>query len=219
MESTNELKNEILRLTRDYSKKVHAQFRPDGDKLRSEWEKGMPIPYAGRVFTDDEVAAAVSSTLDFWLTLGSEGQNMEKEISEFLGVKKCLLVNSGSSANLIAISALTSYKLGNKKIKPGDEVITVAAGFPTTVAPIFQVGAIPVFIDADTITGNANCDQLEKAYNPQKTKAVMMAHALGNPFNLTKTLEFCRKYDLWLIEDNCDALGCSYSMPKVLLIV
>ena len=109
MENINELKNEILKLTRDYSKKVHAQFRPDGDELRSKWERGMPIPYAGRVFTDDEVAAAVSSTLDFWLTLGSEGQKMEKEISEFLGVKKCLLVNSGSSANLIAISSLTSH--------------------------------------------------------------------------------------------------------------
>ena len=187
MESTNELKNEILKLTRDYSKKVHTHFRPDGDKLRSEWKEGMPIPYAGRVFTDDEVAAAVSSTLDFWLTLGSEGQHMEKEISEFLGVKKCLLVNSGSSANLVAISALTSYKLGDKKIKLGDEVITVAAGFPTTVAPIIQVGAVPVFIDADPVTGNANCDQLEQAYNPGKTKAVMMAHALGNPFNLAKT--------------------------------
>ena len=134
----------------------------------------MPIPYAGRVFTDDKVTAAVSSTLDFWLTLGSEGQKMEKEISAILGVNKCLLVNSGSSANLIAISALTSHKLGSKKINPGDEVITVAAGFPTTVASIIQVGAKPVFVDADAITGNANCDQLEKAYNPKKTKTVMM---------------------------------------------
>ena len=170
MESINELKNQILKLTRDYSKKVHAQFRPDGDETRSKWERGMPIPYAGRVFTDDEVAAAVSSTLDFWLTLGPEGHNMEKEITEFLGVNKCLLVNSGSSANLIAISALTSHKLGNKKINPGDEIITVAAGFPTTVAPIIQVGAKPVFIDADTITGNANCEQLEKAYKPKKNQ-------------------------------------------------
>ena len=165
MESISELKNQILKLTRDYSKIVHTQFRPDGDKLRSKWERGMPIPYAGRVFTDDEVAAAVSSTLDFWLTLGSEGQNMEKEISEFLGVNKCLLVNSGSSANLIALSALTSYKLNEKKISHGDEVITVAAGFPTTVAPIIQIGAVPVFIDADPVTGNAKCEQLEEAYN------------------------------------------------------
>ncbi len=214
MESINDLKTKILKLTKDYSQKAHKAFRPDGDNLRSEWEEGMPIPYAGRVFTEEEVVAAVSSTLDFWLTLGKEGSNMERELSNFLGVKKSLLVNSGSSANLVAISALTSYKLKDKKIKQGDEVITVAAGFPTTVAPILQIGAKPVFIDADLITGNANCNELEKAYKKGKTKAVMMAHALGNPFNLSKTLEFCKKYDLWLIEDNCDALGCSYSMPK-----
>jgi len=214
LESIAELKRKILELTRDYSKKAHTAFRPDGDDLRLNWEKGMPIPYAGRVFTEQEVVAAVSTTLDFWLTLGIEGSNMERELSEFLGVKKCLLVNSGSSANLVAISALTSYKLKDKKINRGDEVITVAAGFPTTVAPIVQIGAKPVFIDADVITGNANCEELEKAYKKGKTKAVMMAHALGNPFNISKTLEFCRKYDLWLIEDNCDALGCSYTMPK-----
>ena len=215
MSSANELKKEILKLTREYSKKVHASFRPANDEFRGKWESGHPIPYAGRVFTEDEVEAAVSSTLDFWLTLGSEGSSMEKELAEFIGAKKTLLVNSGSSANLIAISALTSYKLPkNKRININDEVITVAAGFPTTVAPIIQVGAIPVFIDADPITGNAKCEQLEEAFNPGKTKAVMMAHALGNPFNLLKTLEFCRKYDLYLIEDNCDALGCSYSMPK-----
>ena len=214
MESITELKRKILELTTDYSKRAHIAFRPDGDDLRLKWEEGMPIPYAGRVFTEKEVVAAVSSTLDFWLTLGEEGSNMEKELSDFLGVKKCLLVNSGSSANLIAISTLTSYKLKDKKINKGDEVITVAAGFPTTVAPILQIGAKPVFIDADVITGNANCEELEKAYKKGKTKAVMMAHALGNPFNISKTLEFCRKYDLWLIEDNCDALGCTYSMPK-----
>jgi len=216
LENISELKRKILELTRDYSKKAHSAFRPGRDDLRLHWEEGMSIPYAGRVFTEEEVVAAVSSSLDFWLTLGTEGGNMESELSEFLGVKKCLLVNSGSSANLVAISALTSYKLKNKKIKKGDEVITVAAGFPTTVAPILQIGAKPVFIDADVITGNANCEQLEQAYKAGKTKAVMMAHALGNPFNLYKTLEFCRKYDLWLIEDNCDALGCTYSMPKEL---
>ena len=128
-----------------------------------------------------------------------------------------MLVNSGSSANLIAITALTSHKLPKaKRINIGDEVITVAAGFPTTVAPILQVGAVPVFIDADPITGNACCDQLELAYREGKTKAVMMAHALGNPFDLATTLAFCRKYNLWLVEDNCDALGCSYSMPRPL---
>ncbi len=213
MENLEELKRNILKLTSDYSKKAHKSFRPYGDDLRSEWCEGMAIPYAGRVFTDEEVVAAVSSTLDFWLTLGTEGSKMESELSEFLGVKKCLLVNSGSSANLVAISALTSYKLKDKKINKGDEVITVAAGFPTTVAPILQIGAKPVFIDADVITGNANCEQLEQAFKKGKTKAVMMAHALGNPFNLSITLEFCKKYNLWLIEDNCDALGCSYTMP------
>jgi CDP-6-deoxy-D-xylo-4-hexulose-3-dehydrase len=134
-----------------------------------------------------------------------------------MGVRHSLLVNSGSSANLVAISALTSAKLpAERRIKPGDEVITVAAGFPTTVAPIVQVGAVPVFIDAHPITGNARCEQLEEAYAPGKTKAVMMAHALGNPFDLAATLAFCRKYGLWLVEDNCDALGCSYSMPRAL---
>jgi len=209
------LKQEILRLTREYSRQVHGAFRPGTDPDRTPWQAGTPIPYAGRVFAEDEVEAAVSSTLDFWLTLGSEGAAMEKELAAFLGVRHSLLVNSGSSANLVAISALTSSKLPvERRIKPGDEVITVAAGFPTTVAPIVQVGAVPVFIDADPITGNARCDQLEAAYSPGKTKAVMMAHALGNPFDLAATLAFCRKYDLWLIEDNCDALGCSYSMPR-----
>ena len=204
-------------MTREYSRQVHGSFRPADDPERKPWHPGSPIPYAGRVFTEDEVEAAVSSTIDFWLTMGSEGVAMEKEFASFLGVRHSLLVNSGSSANLIAISALTSGKLPDqRRIKPGDEVITVAAGFPTTVSPIVQVGAVPVFIDADPITGNARCDQLEEAYRPGKTKAVMMAHALGNPFDLSSTLAFCAKYDLWLIEDNCDALGCSYSMPREL---
>jgi len=204
-------------LTREYSLQAHVAFRPADDPLRKPWAEGTPIPYAGRVFTADEVEAAVSTTLDFWLTLGVEGTAMEKELAAFLGVRHSLLVNSGSSANLIAIAALTSHKLPKqRRILLGDEVITVAAGFPTTVAPIVQVGAVPVFIDADPITGNARCDQLEAAYTPGKTKAVMMAHALGNPFNLATTLAFCRKYDLWLVEDNCDALGCSYSMPRAL---
>jgi CDP-6-deoxy-D-xylo-4-hexulose-3-dehydrase len=213
------LKQEILRLTREYSRQVHASFRPASDPARAPWLEGSTIPYAGRVFTEVEVEAAVGSTLDFWLTLGSEGEAFQKELSAFLGVRHSLLVNSGSSANLVAISALTSPKLPSERlIKPGDEVITVAAGFPTTVAPIVQVGAVPVFIDADPITGNARCDQLELAYSPGKTKAVMMAHALGNPFDLATTLAFCRKYNLWLVEDNCDALGCSYSMPRELAV-
>jgi CDP-6-deoxy-D-xylo-4-hexulose-3-dehydrase len=209
------LKQEILQLTRRYARQAHAAYRPGDDPDRSPWPTGGSIPYAGRVFTEDEVEAAVGATLDFWLTLGSEGAAMEKELAAFLGVRHCLLVNSGSSANLVAISALTSPKLAAaRRLLPGDEVITVAAGFPTTVAPIVQVGAVPVFIDADPITGNARCDQLEAAFNPGKTKAVMMAHALGNPFDLATTLAFCREHDLWLVEDNCDALGCSYSMPR-----
>ena len=217
MTSLPDLKAQILSLTRDYARQAHASHRPAADPERSPWDEGSPIPYAGRVFTEDEVEAAVSSTLDFWLTLGKEGEAFQQELAAFLGVRHSLLVNSGSSANLIAISALTSAKLPEaKRIRPGDEVITVAAGFPTTVAPIVQVGAVPVFIDADPITGNARCDQLEAAYSPGKTKAVMMAHALGNPFDLSVTLAFCRKYGLWLVEDNCDALGCSYSMPRPL---
>lgn len=217
MSDPQALKQEILRLTREYSRQVHGAFRPAADPDRKPWQVGQTIPYAGRVFTEDEVEAAVGSTLDFWLTLGGEGEAFQKELASFLGVRHSLLVNSGSSANLIAISALTSSKLTDaRRIKPGDEVITVAAGFPTTVAPIVQVGAVPVFIDADPITGNACCDQLESAYSKGKTKAVMMAHALGNPFDLAATLAFCQKYDLWLVEDNCDALGCSYSMPRFL---
>lgn len=139
---------------------------------------------------------------------------MEKELAAFMGVKHCLLVNSGSSANLVAFSALTSHKLPeHKRIRKGDEVITVAAGFPTTVAPIIQCGAVPVFIDAKVQTGNADCSLLEAAYKPGKTKAVMMAHALGNPFELVTVLEFCQRHDLWLVEDNCDALGCTYTLP------
>ena len=217
MSDPSALRQEILRLTREYSRQVHAPFLPAADPHRKPWQQGSTIPYAGRVFTEDEVEAAVASTLDFWLTLGKEGESFQQELAAFLGVRHSLLVNSGSSANLIAISALTSPKLPEaRRIKPGDEVITVAAGFPTTVAPIVQVGAVPVFIDADPITGNARCDQLEAAYSPGKTKAVMMAHALGNPFDLAATLAFCRKYNLWLVEDNCDALGCSYSMPREL---
>ena len=209
-----ELKAEILRLTRAYSALTHRANRPGEESSPGAWQPGQTIPYAGRVFTEDEVEAAVGSTLDFWLTLGPEGEAFERELAALLGVKYSLLVNSGSSANLIAISTLTTHKLpAHKRIQPGDEVITVAAGFPTTVAPIIQVGAIPVFIDNDPITGNVCAEQLEAAYVAGKTKAVMLAHALGNPFDVVAVLEFCRRHDLWLIEDNCDALGCTYSLP------
>jgi len=215
--SAAEVKQQILALAREYSRLVHGSFRPAADADRTPWQPSSPIPYAGRVFTEDEVEAAVSATLDFWLTLGPEGEAFPHELATFLGVRHSLLVNSGSSANLVAISALTSPKLADpRRIRPGDEVITVAAGFPTTVAPIIQIGAVPVFIDANPITGNALCEQLEEAYRPGKTKAVMMAHALGNPFDIATTLAFCRSHDLWLVEDNCDALGCSYSMPRQL---
>jgi CDP-6-deoxy-D-xylo-4-hexulose-3-dehydrase len=198
-----------------FSRLAHTANRPGDDPMRPAFVSGDTIvPYAGRVFNEDEVQAAVSSTLDFWLTLGPEGEAFEKELSAFLGVKHSLLVNSGSSANLVALSALTTHKLpAHKRINHGDEVITCAAGFPTTVAPIIQCGAVPVFIDNDPHTGNARVHQLEAAYSPGKTKAVMMAHTLGNPFDLGAVLAFCKKHGLWLVEDNCDALGCTYSMP------
>ena len=212
--SPQELKAEILRLTRAYSALTHRANRPGEEASPGAWQPGQTIPYAGRVFTEDEVEAAVGATLDFWLTLGPEGEAFERELAALLGVKYSLLVNSGSSANLIAVATLTTHKLpAHKRIQPGDEVITVAAGFPTTVAPIIQVGAIPVFIDNDPITGNVCAEQLEAAYVAGKTKAVMIAHALGNPFDVVAVLEFCRRHDLWLIEDNCDALGCTYSLP------
>jgi CDP-6-deoxy-D-xylo-4-hexulose-3-dehydrase len=209
------LKAEILRLAAEYSRLVHRANRPASDAEAPLFIPGeTTVPYAGRVFTEDEVTAAVGSSLDFWLTLGAEGEKMEDELAGFLGVKRSVLVNSGSSANLLALSALTSHKLPEeKRIKPGDEVITCAAGFPTTVAPIIQNGAVPVFIDNDPATGNARIEALEAAYQEGKTKAVMIAHTLGNPFDLGAVLAFCQRHGLWLIEDNCDALGCTYSMP------
>ncbi len=209
------LKRRIESSTREFSALAHAAQRPGNDPARQESSAGpAAIPYAGRVFTEDEVEAAVSATLDFWLTLGKEGDALEKELGDFLGVKRSILTNSGSSANLLAFSALTSHKLpDHKRIRPGDEVITCAAGFPTTVTPIIQNQAVPVFLDNLPRTGNADISVLEQAYVPGKTKAVMMAHALGNPFELATVLDFCHQHDLWLIEDNCDALGCTYSMP------
>ena len=215
MPTPAELKAQILRLTREYSILTHSAQRPGDDAAHASWAPGQTIPYAGRVFDQDEVEAAVGATLDFWLTLGPEGEAFEKELAALLGVKHSLLVNSGSSANLVAFATLTTHKLpAHKRIQPGDEVITVAAGFPTTVSPIIQLGAIPVFIDNDPDSGNIRAEQLESAYVAGKTKAVMIAHALGNPFDLGMVLEFCRKHDLWLVEDNCDALGCTYSMPE-----
>ena len=169
------------------------------------------IPYAGRVYDEKEMINLVDSSLDFWLTAGRYAERFEKDFAKFLGVKYCSLTNSGSSANLLAFMALTSPKLGDRRIQKGDEVITVAAGFPTTVAPIIQYGAIPVFVDIELPTYNIDCDLLEAALSP-KTKAIMLAHTLGNPFDIGRVLAFCEKYDLWLIEDTCDALGSTYTL-------
>ncbi len=171
------------------------------------------VPYAGRVFGPEEVQAAARSSLNFWLTLGAEGEKFERELSQRLGVRRSILTNSGSSANLLAISALTSPMMTDRRIMPGDEVITCASGFPTTVAPIVQAGAVPVMLDADPVTGNMRTDLLEDALTP-RTKAVMLAHSLGNPFDVERILSFCRENDLWLVEDNCDALGSTYSLRE-----
>lgn len=194
-----------------FSRLAHATNRPGDDPALAPFIPGKSsVPYAGRVFTEEEVVAGTASMLDFWLTLGKEGDAFEAGLAKFLGVKRSILCNSGSSANLLAISALTSPKLRERQLHPGDEVITVAAGFPTTVAPILQNGLVPVFIDNDPVTGNASVDQLEEAFSTGKTKAVMMAHTLGNPFDLSAVKSFCERHGLWLVEDNCDALGCRY---------
>ena len=169
------------------------------------------IPYAGRVYDEKELNNLLDSANEFWLTSGRYTAKFEKGLADFLGVKYCYFVNSGSSANLLAFMALTSPLLKERRIKRGDEVITVAAGFPTTVAPIIQYGAVPVFLDVTIPEYNIDCEKLEKALS-EKTKAVMIAHTLGNPFNLNKVKEFCDKHELWLIEDNCDALGSTYEI-------
>lgn len=201
--NAEKLKIEIFEKVKEYYKLIH-------DKSSTEFIKGKSrIPYGGRVFDEKEMINLIDSALDFWLTTGRYAEKFEKEFADFLGVKYCSLTNSGSSANLLAFMALTSPKLGERRIKKGDEVITVAAGFPTTITPIIQYGAIPVFVDITLPTYNADCSQLEAALS-EKTKAVMLAHTLGNPFDIQTIKDFCDKYDLWLIEDNCDALGSKY---------
>lgn len=197
------LYSEILDLTRRLvqQRQRPSAFRPGDD----------PVPYAGRVYDEQEVVAGIRSMLDFWLTLGPEGDAFQHELAAYLGVRSSVLVNSGSSANLVAVSALTSSRLGTRRLQPGDEVITAAAGFPTTVAPIIQCGCVPVFIDSDPLTANVRVDRLQDAYVPGRTKAVFLAHTLGNPFDLTAVIDFCRRQELWLIEDNCDALGSLYN--------
>ena len=207
MAKKEELKAQILELTREYYKEVHAQ--------KKEFEPGKTfVHYGGRYFNDEEMVNLVDSSLDFWLTQGPWTHKFERRLADWLGVKFCAVTNSGSSANLLAFYTLTSHKLGDRRIKKGDEVITVAAGFPTTVTPIIQYGAIPVFVDVALPGFDIDVNQLEAAYSP-KTKAVMMAHSLGNPFNLKAVLAFCEKHNLWLIEDNCDALGSEYTIDGV----
>jgi CDP-6-deoxy-D-xylo-4-hexulose-3-dehydrase len=174
-----------------------------------EYRPGERIPYAGRVFDEREIASLIDASLDFWLTTGRFAARFEKEFGRFLGVQHCSLVNSGSSANLLAFMALTSPKLEDKRIVRGDEVITVAAGFPTTVAPIIQYGAVPVFVDVTLPTYNIDSARLEQAFS-DRTRAVMVAHTLGNPFDLAAVKAFCDRHGLWLVEDNCDALGSRY---------
>lgn len=204
MDRKEELKKQILELTKEYYKETHGQ--------KKEFKPGETfVNYGGRYFNDAEMINLVDSSLDFWLTAGPWAQKFEKEFAKWLGVRYCSLTNSGSSANLLAFSALTSPQLGDRQIKRGDEVITVACGFPTTVTPCIQYGAVPVFVDVTVPEYNIDVTKLEEAISP-RTKAVMIAHSLGNPFDLKAVKEFCDKHNLWLVEDNCDALGSTYEI-------
>ena len=198
-----EMRGEILALVREYAEKYHAP--------KEGFAPGERLPYAARVYDHEEMENLVSSALEFWLTAGHYTEEFERGLAAFLGVKHCSLVNSGSSANLLAFMALTSPLLGERAVRRGDEVITVAAGFPTTVAPIIQYGAIPVFVDVTLPTYNVDVSLLEGARS-ERTKAVMIAHTLGNPFDLAAVKAFCDRYHLWLVEDNCDALGSQYTL-------
>lgn len=195
------LRKKVLQSVREYYEAVH--------KPQKEFVAGERISYAGRIFDHREMEYLAESMLDFWLTAGKFHTIFENKLAEFLQIKYCAMVNSGSSANLLAFMTLTSDLLEDRKIHRGDEVITVAAGFPTTVAPIIQYGAVPVFIDVNLPSYNITFEQLELAISA-KTKAVFLAHTLGNPFNLSVIKKFCNQYKLWLIEDNCDALGSEY---------
>ncbi|MBM3156771.1 MAG: aminotransferase class I/II-fold pyridoxal phosphate-dependent enzyme, partial [Chloroflexi bacterium] len=173
-----------------------------------------PVPYAGRVFDEEELTHLVEAALDFWLTTGRFAEQFEREFARFSGLDHAILVNSGSSANLLALSCLISPKLGERSLKPGDEVITVAAGFPTTVNAVVQNQLVPVFLDVAIPTYNVDVSQLEEAYST-KTRAVILAHMLGNPFDLDAVMKFVRKHNLWLIEDCCDAVGATFHGRKV----
>lgn len=195
-------RTEILELVKEYCKTFHNT---------REYHVGDRIPYAGRVYDESEMVNLVDSSLEFWLTAGRYTDQFEKEFAKYLGIRFCSIVNSGSSANLLAFMTLTSPLLGERRILPGDEVITVAAGFPTTVTPMLQYGAVPVFVDVTIPQYNIDVTKLEDALS-EKTKAVMIAHTLGNPFDLKAVKDFCDKYNLWLVEDNCDALGSKYEL-------
>lgn len=195
------LREEILGLVREYHEAAFSarSFEPGVTQLH----------FAGRVFDEREVVNLVDSSLDFWLTAGPSAEAFEKRFARYFGLRHSLLVNSGSSANLLALTTLTSHDLGDKRLQPGDEVITVACGFPTTVNPIIQNGLVPVFVDVQVPTYNIDVDQLEEARS-DRTRAVMVAHTLGNPFDLGAVRAFCDKHDLWLVEDCCDAVGSTY---------
>ena len=201
--SETQAREQILGMVKDYCDKYHNNQAP--------FKEGDRIPYARRVYGHEEMVNLVDSSLEFWLTAGRYTDQFEKAFAEYLGVRFCSLVNSGSSANLNAFMALTSPLLKERKINRGDEVITVAAGFPTTVAPVIQYGAIPVFVDVTIPQYNIDVSKLEAALS-EKTKAVMIAHTLGNPFDLKAVKDFCTKHNLWLVEDNCDALGSKYTI-------
>jgi len=194
--------DEIMRLVKEYAEKHHT---------RKPFEPGDRVSYAGRYYDSAEMLNLVDSALEFWLTSGKYTAMFEKKLADYLGVQHCHFVNSGSSANLLAFMSLTSPLLGERAVRPGDEVITVAAGFPTTVSPIVQYGAVPVFIDITIPQYNMDVSRLEEALSG-KTKAVMLAHTLGNPFDIAAVKAFCDKHELWLIEDNCDALGTTCTM-------
>lgn len=203
---TEELRAQIRALAAEY----FTEAFPPREFIAGE----SSVPVSGKVFDEVEMQYLVDSSLDFWLTTGRFADDFQKEFSKFMGVRNTILVNSGSSANLVALSCLTSPQLGDKALKPGDEVITVAAGFPTTVNPIIQNNLIPVFIDVHIPTYNVDVNYLEAALSP-RTRAIMIAHTLGNPFDLETVTEFARKYNLWLIEDCCDAVGAKYKGRKV----
>jgi CDP-6-deoxy-D-xylo-4-hexulose-3-dehydrase len=201
MDMEKELRDKVLSAAKEYYAGVFAK--------KQDFVPGNRIGYGGRVFDEKEILNLVDSALDFWLTTGRYTAKFEQDFAKFLGVKYCSLTNSGSSANLLAFMALTSSKLGKRRICRGDEVITVAAGFPTTVSPIVQYGAVPVFVDVEIPSYEIDVSKLEEAFSV-KTKAVMLAHTLGNAFDLTAVKMFCERHSLWLIEDNCDALGTMY---------